>query len=801
MYLRLVITAALCASGVGAQVTTRTRGPTSTASATSVPSSDAAPCAVVSQYQAQYRASCKSECHTTYCKPCLTSSAVATEVPIPANIATSCLESVPLDSSRSSDLVDFIGPYIELQSTLGYLKTPPSGYLVPGVDILGGLATIKQNLQNNVYTSQYAFEKDLYFLLNVFPHDGHLSYALPLFNVFNFATGTALMSLSEDGVTLPKVYVAEEIQQAIQDGSSVEAIATINGMSAFDYLQNISMSLASSPQDPDAMYNEMFLSVARETDGLFSLGAWQGSMDSETTTLVGENGNETQIDNVAFATIDFNSNDITSGSTLHTLLEVPSVNSMLVKKHERRDLTEKEHHKRSNKRQFSSENTGYPSNPVAIHSSGGYVAGYFLEGTSDTAVLAVKAFQALISGTDSQSDNAEMQTVIQDFLTQCKSEGRTKLIIDLQGNGGGSIFNGFDLFKQLFPSVDPFGGTRFRATSSMNYIGQTFTTYDAYDRGLPVAYTTQANVDKDGKDFSSWNALYGPVDIYADTFTNILRYNFSDPVASFEGNGIYVYGYGRLSQFANSQAPFEAENIVMVYDGICASTCTIFSQLMKAQAGVRSIAFGGRPLDLPMQAVGGTKGAQVQSFALLQALANVTVELAGSPPSGTTLPSLSDPPMYPALGQSSPGLNWRNNYDSNDLNTPLQFVYEAANCKLFFRPQDVYDISSLWGQAYNVTWGGQPCVSGSTTNSDNKIPTKATDTIAYNANVLTNTTAPTGPGTIGGVSVNGQNTPTTPSGTSSSPAGTTSKASAGEMIIPQMGGVALAVVAAVFAFM
>ena len=43
---------------------------------------------------------------------------------------------------------------------------------------------------------------------------------------------------------------------------------------------------------------------------------------------------------------------------------------------------------------------------------------------------------------------------------------------------------------------------------------------------------------------------------------------------------------------------------------MCSSTCTIVSELLKNQGGVRTIAVGGQPQFKPMQGIGGTKGAQ-----------------------------------------------------------------------------------------------------------------------------------------------------------------------------------------------
>lgn len=62
---------------------------------------------------------------------------------------------------------------------------------------------------------------------------------------------------------------------------------------------------------------------------------------------------------------------------------------------------------------------------------------------------------------------------------------------------------------------------------------------------------------------------------------------------------------GYLKRANITMQPFAAEDIVIVYDGYCASTCTIFSELMRQQAGVKTIALGGRPNKDIIQAVGG----------------------------------------------------------------------------------------------------------------------------------------------------------------------------------------------------
>ena len=42
-----------------------------------------------------------------------------------------------------------------------YLKDPPEGYLLPGVDVIAGMEEIRQKVRDGGYTNQYEFTRDL----------------------------------------------------------------------------------------------------------------------------------------------------------------------------------------------------------------------------------------------------------------------------------------------------------------------------------------------------------------------------------------------------------------------------------------------------------------------------------------------------------------------------------------------------------------------------------------------------------------------------------------------------------------
>jgi hypothetical protein len=61
-----------------------------------------------------------------------------------------------------------------------------------------------------------------------------------------------------------------------------------------------------------------------------------------------------------------------------------------------------------------------------------------------------------------------------------------------------------------------------------------------------------------------------------------------------------VYGYG--DRPANASQAYAAEDIIMLSDSICASTCAMFMEMMHHEAGVRTVVAGGLPFNGPMQA-------------------------------------------------------------------------------------------------------------------------------------------------------------------------------------------------------
>ena len=173
--------------------------------------------------------------------------------------------------------------------------------------------------------------------------------------------------------------------------------------------------------------------------------------------------------------------------------------------------------------------------------------------------------------------------------------------------------------------------------------------------------------------------------------------------------------------------PFKAENIVLLQDGFCSSTCTIFSELMKEQGKVESIAVGGLPTNAPMQAIGGTKGSMTLTFTRIQDLALQSFLLAAVQSekvvemlNTTIINTLAYPQqLLNRVGYSNGGtlaqINAADNLRNGDASeTPLEFVYEAADCKIFYTAEMVANVEETWKAVATAKWGKGGCVPGST---------------------------------------------------------------------------------------
>lgn len=569
--------------------------------------------------------------------------------------------------------------------------------------------------------------------------------------------------------------------------ADISAVTQVNGQDVADYLNNQAQNVSYGGfQDPDALYNSMFYALNSGVGGGASgMGAFAFTITypGAETSVTFANGTTVTQPNFAIynSAIDFTG--LQSGEDYYFLycnatakaaaqgyeLYGPSAGKKAVDKLQQHKLLQEKREELLKKREIypdlhkrqSSESLPVPTTTVQSVSQTatqipGYptpvvlsddlaVSGYFLDeaGFDDTAVLVMQIM--------SQVDPPGFQATVKAFMDACRRQNKRHLILDVQGNPGGSVHLGYDVFRQLFPNIYPYGAGTLRAHEGLDILGSFYTNFTSQlakqqpdnFTALKLAnyydqYSAESNANGSGQLFQTWEELYGPVVTPTDNFTNLLRWNLNSTEYNLGTGNIVISGFGNNSEVEPS--PFTPENIIILSDGRCSSTCTILSHLLKYQAKVKSIAMGGRPQNGAMQAIGGVKGSQVYQYRLLAhdvifaylnadnlGYTNVTNAIETSKSLG---PMANDSDYiifrgaHAGVGSESLSdfqINYQNNVAENDTSyTPLQFVYEAADCRLWFQNNHIYNIQNLWytvaGQAFglNNTEVFSLCVQGST---------------------------------------------------------------------------------------
>jgi hypothetical protein len=131
---------------------------------------------------------------------------------------------------------------------------------------------------------------------------------------------------------------------------------------------------------------------------------------------------------------------------------------------------------------------------------------------------------------------------------------------------------------------------------------------------------------------------------------------------------------------------------------------------MTHEAGVRTVVMGGTPAPGPMQAASGNRGAAIYDTERI----DQNLEYAREVNTGAnqTLPKRTGTGMRITYAP----LNLRDQIRPKDKdNTPLQFQYLPANCRLYYTLANTYNMSRLWRDVAEAAWKDpSKCVANST---------------------------------------------------------------------------------------
>ena len=176
--------------------------------------------------------------------------------------------------------------------------------------------------------------------------------------------------------------------------------------------------------------------------------------------------------------------------------------------------------------------------------------------------------------------------------------------------------------------------------------------------------------------------------------------------------------------FINGTRPtvFNSSNVIMFTDALCGSSCASFHEELKNIAGVKAVTVGGRPENKPIQTITGSKGGEVIPLITFPqyagAILNISnpVGLSSVKSNDATLSALANTPQIAVrVGDGSSRAQSQDQIRKGDKTaTPLQFIYEASDCRIFYTADSYADPDLAWKQAWDAHSDDSKCVQGST---------------------------------------------------------------------------------------
>jgi hypothetical protein len=227
----------------------------------------------------------------------------------------------------------------------------------------------------------------------------------------------------------------EDLLLASSGGVAPSSVARINGQSVLDYITEYVKTASSGIIEPHADWNYMFANSARQFAGYSNIftGGSPYFPGADTLNITFANGISVTGNWLSFGG---NLTGVTSGEDFYNKFVAPPASYEAPEGLPTSD----------NLTTLPAVGLpGFPSSPIVVQEGlgdGGFVSGYFIN-KSSIAVLSIPSFDMV----DKLGKTA--QAAFTEFLAKSKEAGMKKLVIDLQGNGGGSVLLGLDLFKQV----------------------------------------------------------------------------------------------------------------------------------------------------------------------------------------------------------------------------------------------------------------------------------------------------------------------------------------------------------------
>lgn len=369
---------------------------------------------------------------------------------------------------------------------------------------------------------RYTFEAEVMRLVYS-AHDAHVDLYAGIMSTFLFASEYEIVSVSRDGTQLPEIYIAEDIVQ-YQMGYEIFPIKHINGVDAVEFLERFAALNSVGMLEPHADWNQLMYSPVQNV--IYDYTSFSGGAtfyEGDWLNYTFANGTTSNTSWFALYTYPAFTGPLTTGGDFYNYfvlgLDPASYDDVPLPKHWNETYSKDESTSANytfDKGWYNITGGEYPPADVIQDDleDTGYVTGYYLDDIS-TAVLSLPTFD------ESGWAVGNFSGAVNRFLQGAQARSLSKLIIDLQGNWGGTPLLAFTTFRNIFPGIDPFAGSRRRSHDMANILGSTKTAHFLNATADEWVVVNRLNA-KTNENFTSWAEYAGPQHENGDTFSLVV---------------------------------------------------------------------------------------------------------------------------------------------------------------------------------------------------------------------------------------------------------------------------------------
>ncbi|KAG0279077.1 hypothetical protein BGZ96_002075 [Linnemannia gamsii] len=587
-----------------------------------------------------------------------------------------CYNSIPFDSAQAATtlatvLTIFKDYYVFTDSALA--RTAPAPFVNAPQDIVGEL----EKIGRSKYTSDYKFHNDILAAVTELG-DGHAAYSISCYESYIFAQNLTLYIPVVNGEQSVRVY-SDEAKRGYDDC----IVETINGEGALSYLRTYARDNFGMSHDTNARLNFMLASQDYDTvsgnyigsPGMFSqrstvpegphLDYKLKCSDSDDPIELREEWRILPQIDTAFT----DSSSYVKNVCIAPLVTVepPAEGGLLRRRNEPvHRIT-----KRAEPGTVPAP-TGpqFPGADVLV--AGNATVFYHLKSHPDTGVMVCHTF--LPSDPEAEKD------VILAGLVAFHDQNVTNIIVDFQGNTGGSVDLSAFLVQMLFPNKDPLDAA-FPADMRVTKALQELSKLSFNASG--ISYFNA----RDFVNLSNGSAVYENNDLFDKPITQTRNGRSSLWTEKTTLNFPPV-----AEKYMTAAASFpwtaKAENIRILTDGRCGSACGMASYFWTALH------------DVAAYAIGGTHGEDLSMFSFAGASVLKMAELQGFYKIANLTSPMSDVPY-----KNSITFSWLQMYGKGRT-TPLEYDAELYRPKfrLDFTPENARSREVMWNDVAAAAW-------------------------------------------------------------------------------------------------